>query len=188
MVAQFLCLAVMGVAVATSSAAGEERRLKVTPAVGLGAIESVTVYRTKDGKRESVAEITKFDDAIVLPGEGPFEVVVKPKAGVAIRAIEKLTVKAGETHELKIGEVFGAVEVLGDNLPRPMKVVVTETKDPGPGQKGHTAIQTATGYRVAMLVPLGTYAVWVVPANGSRAQKVEDNVRVQAGRSVKVGD
>jgi hypothetical protein len=188
MVARFLCAAVVGFSVAASAVADEERRLKVVPAAGLGTIESVTVYATKDGKRQSVAEVTKLDDPVALSGEGPFEVMVKPKGGVAVRAAEKLTVKAGETHELKLGEVFGAIEVLGDNLPRPMKVVVTAVKDPGPGQQGHVAIQSATSYRAAMLVPPGTYAVWVVPANGARAQKVEDNVRVQAGRRTKVGD
>jgi hypothetical protein len=30
--------------------------------------------------------------------------------------------------------------------------------------------------------------VWVVPANGAKAQRVEDSVRVQAGRNVRVGD
>ena len=61
-------------------------------------------------------------------------------------------------------------------------------RDPGPGEKGHTAIQTASDYRVEMAVPAGTYAVWVVPANGAKAQRVDDSVRVQAGRSVKVGE
>jgi hypothetical protein len=30
--------------------------------------------------------------------------------------------------------------------------------------------------------------VWVVPDNGSKAQRVVENVRVQAGRSTRVGD
>jgi hypothetical protein len=89
---------------------------------------------------------------------------------------------------LKIADVLGAVEVFGENFPRADKVVLTDVKDPGPGEKGHVPVQVATEYRVDMLVPPGTYAVWVVPANGARAQRVEDNVRVQAGRSVRVGE
>ena len=188
MVSRFTWAAVLGLVVTTAPAAEDDRQLRVTLARGLGVVESVTVYRTKDGKRESVAETAKFDKPLALPGEGPFEVVVKPKGGIPVRAIEKLMVKAGETHELKIGDVFGAVEVFGDDFPRADKVVLTDVKDDGPGEKGHVAVQVASDYRVDMMVPPGTYAVWVVPANGAKAQRVVENVRVQAGRSVRVGD
>ena len=49
-------------------------------------------------------------------------------------------------------------------------------------------MQEAADYRVDMCVPPGAYAVWVVPANGAKAQRVVDNARVQAGRSTRVGD
>jgi hypothetical protein len=173
---------------AGTAISADERQLKVSTQRGIPAIEKVTVYQTKNDKREVVGELAKFDKALALPGDGPFEVWVKPKDGIAVKAVEKLTVKAGQTHELKLGDVLGVVEVFGDNFPRADKVVLTDTRDPGPGEKGHLAIQWAKDYRVEMCVPPGTYAVWVVPANGAKAQRVEDNVRVQAGRSVKVGD
>lgn len=171
-----------------AAAADGERQLKIAAGRGLPAAESVAVYRTTDGKREPVAESAKLDNALALPADGPFEVWVKFKGGVAVKAVDKLTVKAGTTHDLKLGDVFGAVEVIGDDFPRADKVVLTDVRDPGPGEKGHVALQSAADYRVGMCVPPGVYAVWVVPANGARAQKVEDNVRVQAGRSVRVGD
>jgi hypothetical protein len=101
---------------------------------------------------------------------------------------EKLTVKSGETHELKIGDLLGSVEVFGDKFPRAEKIVLTDLKDDGPGEKGHVALQAAKEYRVEMAVPPGMYAVWVVPDNGAKAQRVVENVRVQAGRSTRVGD
>jgi hypothetical protein len=188
MVARFAFAAALGLLVTAAPAADNDRQLKVTPTRGLGTIESVTVYETKDGKRTSIGELTKFDKSLTLPGAGPFEVMVKPKGGIPVQAIAKLTVKAGETHELKIGDVFGAVEVFGDNFPRADKIVLTDVKDDGPGEKGHVALQSATDYRVDMLVPPGMYAVWVVPANGAKPQRVADNVKVLAGRSVRVGD
>jgi hypothetical protein len=169
-------------------AADDERLLKVTTQRGIPAIEKVTVYHTKDGKRAVAGELATFDKTLALPNDGPFEVWVKPKAGVAVKVADKLTVKAGQTHELKLGNLLGTVEVFGDNFPRAERVVLTDVRDPGPGEKGHVAIQVAKDYRVEMCVPPGAYAVWVVPANGAKAQRVEDNVRVQAGRSVKVGD
>jgi hypothetical protein len=165
-----------------------EHQLKVSTQRGFPTIENVTVYRTKNDTREVVGELAKFDKPLQLPNAGPFEVWVKPKYGIAVKAVEKLTVKDGQTHELKLGDVLGVVEVFGDNSPRAEKVVLTDTRDPGPGEKGHVAIQWVKDYRIEMCVPPGTYAVWVVPANGAKAQRVEDNVRVQAGRTVRVGD
>jgi hypothetical protein len=171
------------------SAADGDRLLKVSTQRGLPAVESVTVYRARGDKREVVGEkLTNFDKGKPLPDDGPFEVWVKPKDGIAVRVLEKLTVKGGQTHELKLGDVLGTVEVFGDNFPRAEKIVLTDTRDPGPGEKGHVAVQVAKDYRTEMMARPGTYAVWVVPANGAKAQRVEDNVRVQAGRNVRVGD
>lgn len=181
---------VLAVLVATSAVGADDARsLKVHTARGLPAIEAVSVYYQKDGKRTSAGELKKLDAALPLPSEGgPFEVWVKPKGGMAVKAVEGLKVAAGKTHDVKLGEIFGVVEVFGDNFPRADKVVVTDVRDPGPGEKGHVAVQVASDYRTEMLVPVGTYAVWVVPANGAKPQRMEDNVRVQAGRSTRVGD
>jgi hypothetical protein len=122
-----------------------------------------------------------------LPGEGPFEVWVKPQGGTAVQVADKLIIDSGTTSDLKLADRLGTIEVIGDDFPRAERIVITALRDPGPGEKGHTPIQSATAYRVPMCVPPGMYEVWVVPANGAKAQRVEDNVRVQAGRSVKVG-
>lgn len=177
--------AVLVVVFAPFAAADEkdERRLKIVPGRGQPAVLTVSV---RDAKGE-VASLTKFDAPLKLPNAGPFTVWVTPKGGVAVRAAEKVSAKPGETVELKFGDLFGTLEVFGDEFPRAEKVVITDPRDPGPGEKGHVAIQTASDYRVDMLVPPGTYAVWVVPANGAKPQRVEDNVRVQAGRSTRVG-
>ena len=165
-----------------------EHQLKVSTQSGFPVVEKVTVYRTKNDKREVVGELTKLDKPLKLPSAGPFEVWVKPKDGAPVKAVEKLMVMDGQTHELKFGDVLGMVEVFGDNFPRAEKVVLTDTRDPGPGEKGHVAIQWAKDYRIEMCVPPGTYSVWVVPSNGAKAQRVEDNVRVQSGRTVRVVD
>jgi hypothetical protein len=188
MPAHFATLAAFALIVPVTLAADGDRQLTIVPPRGLGTIESITLYQTKNGKRESVASATKFDKPLALPNDGPFEVMVKPKGGLAVRAMEKLTVKAGTPHTLKLGDHLGAVEVLGDDLPRAEKIVLTSLKDPGPGAKGHVAIQSAADYRIDMLAPPGAYTIWLIPSNGARPQRVVDNVRVQAGRSVRVGD
>src|SRR4051812_28963817 len=112
------CVLAVLFATAFATGADDERLLKVTSQRGLPAFESVTVYRTKDGKRETVGELTKFDKPLVLPSDGPYEVWAKPKGGMAVKVLDKLTVATGKTHELKLGEVLGVIEVFGDNFPR----------------------------------------------------------------------
>lgn len=188
MQAKFLCTVALGLAIAASAIADADRQLQVVTSKSIPAIESVTVYRTVNGKRESVVELTKFDKPMDLPEEGPYEVYVKPKGGIAIKVAEKLTVKKGKANELKLDDLIGSVEVFGDNFPRADKVVLTDERDPGPGEKGHVAVQSASDYRVEMAAPPGFYAVWVIPANGAKAQRVVDRVRIMSGKSVRVGD
>jgi len=188
MVTKIMCCAMIGLLGTSLLAAEGDRHLQVLSSKSIPAIESVTVYQTTNGKRESVADLSKFEKPLALPGDGPFEVFAKPKGGMAIKIADKVTVKSGQTHELKLGELIGSVEVFGDNFPRADKIVLTDERDPGPGEKGHTAIQVATDYRVDMAAPPGFYAVWVIPANGAKAQRVVDSVRVMAGKSVRVGD
>ncbi len=169
-------------------AADDKRQLRIVASRDVPAIERITVYQTKDGKREAAGELTQFDQPLLLAGDGPFEIAAKPKGGIPIAIADKVTVKSGQTHELKLNELIGLVEVFGDQFPRADKIVLTDQRDPGPGEKGHVPVQTAADYRVEMAAPPGFYAVWVVPANGARAQRVADRVRVQAGKTVRVGD
>lgn len=175
-------------------AADDERRLKVVASKALPAIESVAVYKAgavKPGKERPrpLLTITKFADAATLPGEGPFDIFVKPKGGIAVRVAEKLAVKAGQTHELKLGDLLGTVEVFQrDEFPRPEKFVITAPDDPGPDEKGHVAIQIGNDFRVEMPVTEGFYAVWLVPANGARATRIAERLRVLPGKNVRVGE
>jgi hypothetical protein len=177
-----------GLVVAAAAPAADETLTIQVVETKLFAVESLTLRETTKAGKEKTHTVTAFGKPNTIRGEGPFEVHVKPKGGVPVRVADKLTVKAGATHELKLGDLLGSVEVFGDNFPRAAKVVLTDVKDDGPGEKGHVAVQEATEYRVEMAAPPGTYAVWVVPDNGAKAQRVVDNVRVQAGRSTRVGD
>lgn len=180
--------AVVGLAGTTSLEADGEHRLQVVSSKSIPVVVSVTVHQTKNGKRESIADISQFDKPLKLPNNGPFEVFAKPKDGIPIKIVDQLTFDANETHELKLAELIGSVEVFGDNFPRAEKIVLTEERDPGPGEKGHVSVQVVTDYRIDMAAPPGFYAVWVIPANGAKAQRVVDRVRVMAGKSVRVGD
>jgi len=123
-----------------------------------------------------------FDRELDLDGAGPFDVYFTPKGGRAVLAI------AGwkPAKELKLSSHLGTVYVRGDDLPRASAIVLTLREDPGPGEKGHSPIQTAADYKEDLVVPDGFYAVWIVPANGAKARKIEDKTRVYTGRQTVV--
>jgi hypothetical protein len=139
-------------------------------------------------EEEIVLESDRFDQAVTLPAEGPFDVIVVPQGGLPVRLAEKLQVPKGKTVHLRLEERFGVVRIFGEGLPRPQRLVLTPVRDPGPGARGHRPIQTVGNYRQNMLVPPGTYDLWLVPANGARPQRLAENIRVLAGKVVGVDD
>jgi hypothetical protein len=186
-------LVVFGVASAAVAADGE-RQLTVTPSRALPMIETVVVYEAgavKPGKErpKPLLTSTTFGEPIARPGNGPYDVYVKPKGQIEVLAAGKLAIKPGEKVELKLVEKFGAVQVFqNDESPRLGKIVITAQDDPGPDEKGHIAVQIGTEYREELVVPEGFYAVWLVPGNGARAQRIVERTRVLAGRIVRVGE
>ena len=133
-----------------------------------------------------VASVADYKDTLALPGEGPFDVWWQPREGKAVRVLCGFAAKEPGVKEIKLATLLGVVRVRGDKLPRASLVVVAPQGDPGPDEKGHFAVQMAPDYRAEMAVPEGFYSVWIKPANGARAQRVEDRVRVLAGKRTEV--
>jgi len=167
-------------------AAEADRTLTVEVGQSLPTFSQIAVYRSGDAAKPKPLAIVASGTPTVLPSPGPFEVQATPKGGLRIVVAQKLEIPAGAARTLKLAELLGVVEVLGDNFPRAESIVITAKQDPGPGEKGHVPVQRAKEYREEMVVPEGNYAVWIVPANGSRALKVRDDIRVLCGRSLRV--
>jgi hypothetical protein len=152
-----------------------------------GRVAVVEAGKPGPGRKEykPIASVTDFTVASELPNAGPFDVSFTPKGGLPVMVLAKWSAKPG-TQTVSLSDHLGTVFVRGDDLPRANAVVVTATTDSGPGEKGHVAVQQAGDYKKDMVVPPGTYAVWVVPFNGAKAQRIADNIRVLAGRETKV--
>ena len=135
-------------------------------------------------KHEAVASVAALKDVAKLSGDGPFDVWFVPKEGMPVRAVAGFKPKDG-ANEVKLNDHLGAIAFRGDGQPRGT-LLVTPYDDPGPGQKGHRVIQSASDTRAEMAVPPGDYAVWVVPSSGAMARRVVDKVRVHAGKTASV--
>lgn len=178
---------------ATASATDGERSLTVSTSKALPKIDAVLVYEAgavKPGKDRPKPVVSgKPGEALALPGDGPFDVYVRPKGQGEVLVATKVNVKTGAKHELKLSESLGTLQVFqNDDSPRLGKIVLTDPLDPGPDEKGHVPVQTGTEYREELVVPDGFYAVWLVPGNGARSQRIAERIRVLPGKNVRVGE
>ena len=121
---------------------------------------------------------------IAVEAGATVDVWLIPKVGVPLRFADGIRVEAGKVRELRPGDAFGILTIRGENLPRLGRIVVTAEDDPGPDEKGHRRLQFADDYKTDIVVPAGTVRIWIVPHNGARATKIDDAVRILAGRSV----
>ena len=129
----------------------------------------------------AVLQTKEFGKELEIVGAGPFDVYYTPAGGKPVLAVANWKVAKG-ANELKPSSYLGTVYVRGDDLPRAGAIIVTATGDPGPGEKGHVAIQSVPDYKEDIVVPDGFYSVWLVSANGAKAQRIVDKIRVLAGR------
>jgi hypothetical protein len=178
-----------GLAFSISSArAGDPPALTVAPSKLFPNEVSVMVFASGKGApgRKGEAPVLKvervrFGQAVELAGSGPFDVYLVPEFTYAVQLREKWTPKPG-ANELKPADELGAVRVRPDGLPRAETILLTKPDDPGPGDPKHAPVQGTRYYDRDLFAKPGTYTVWVVPANGARAQKAAEKVRVQAGK------
>jgi hypothetical protein len=191
MFARLAALAFLGLSAAT--AADPERSVTVPRSKALPKFDRVLVYEAgavKPGKAapRSVAD-GKFGEAISLPGDGPFDVYIRLKGQLDVPVARKVTVAAATHRTIDPAESLGTLQVFQtDDSPRLGKIVLTDPLDPGPDEKGHVPVQVGAEYREELVVPDGFYAVWLVPGNGARAQRIVERVRVLPGKNVRVGD
>lgn len=174
------------------AASAADRGLRFTIADNfLPAMKSIVVVKAGEpgpgaAKHMAVAQADKYKETVKLPGEGPYDVWWQPKSGLAVRVVGGVKVKDGEVREIKINDHVGVVVFRGDGQPRVSLVTIAPQDDAGPDEKGHHPVQTATDFRLEMVVPEGIYSLWITPENGGRPRKVNDRFRVQAGKVVQL--
>jgi len=130
---------------------------------------------------QPLVRLANIRENVVVAQPGPFDLWWIPKVGVAVRVIGNVPATSFEK-PIPLDRSLGAVRVRGDNLPRIDKLVLTPLRDPGPGEKGHQPIQFVNDFRDDLVVPEGEYELWLVPSNGARPQRIDDKLRVQAGK------
>ena len=103
-----------------------------------------------------------------------------PKIGLPV--LVRSNWKWSESETLDPELYLGTARIDRENLPRLGKIVLTAEADPGPDEKGHRPIQFVEDSMDELVALAGEYAVWVVPFNGLRAERIVDRLRIQSGK------
>jgi hypothetical protein len=180
---------VIGSIILGGTLAAEERSLRFTANERLfPPMKGIAIVKAGEPgpdapKHRAIAVVAKYKETAKLPSEGPFDVWWQPKSGMAVRVTAGLTLRNDEVKEIKLDDYLGVVNVRGDGQPRVGLITIAPQDDPGPGEKGHVAVQTGKEFRADMVVPGGFFSVWITPENGARPRKIVDRVKVQAGKA-----
>ena len=92
-----------------------------------------------------------------------------------------MPVKERKRVEVKAEEHLGLVQLGGDGLPAPKSIALTPVGGCGIGHALFQPVQVASKYGVPMAVPAGKYDLWMQPAEGGIAEKLEEKLEVKAG-------
>jgi hypothetical protein len=137
-------------------------------------------------KHQAIVEITTLGKPVKLPEAGPFDVWwVSQHDGMATKILANESFKEG-IREIALLEIVGGVRVRGDNRARPQIIALAEPNAPGPDDEGYAPLATCKEFKTEMIVPAGFYALWFRGGNSARAEKLDNKLKVLAGKIVEV--
>jgi hypothetical protein len=158
------------------------------PAIQLPQLDSI--YLAAPGtdrmalRASNITRIANYGQSLRIPPTvraEKFDLWWVPDRGRAIRMIQGLSV--GESNvSIRPEEYLGIVRVTGKNLPAASVVLLTPVGTASFATRA-TAVQTAQGYGIDMVVAPGRYDLWIEPADGGRAEKLADGLEATAGRA-----
>ncbi len=130
-----------------------------------------------------ITESRTYDREIRIssPDES-YDIVWKPKEGMSVRMMAGVKFEKEEMVEVKPEDYLTLVKVTGNGLPNPKKIAFSAPDAygldyPAFDRRG----QIATAFGETFVVPVGVWDLWIKPADGSAAYRVEQKVEIKPG-------
>jgi hypothetical protein len=174
-------------AVAASSATATKRRSvrMLEPKMELPALKRIGMVKNggagPQGNYYPIAEIKQYGQVLRLPSTEKFDFWWEGQEGIAVRMISGLAIEERKLVDVKPEEHLGVLVITGTDLPQPKVVGVVVVGGSGPDGNFYP-IQTSTKWGVPMVVPAGTYDIWLKDAEGGIAELIESKFEVAAGK------
>ena len=105
-----------------------------------------------------------------------------PKEGESVRMMAEVTFEKEEMIVVRPEDFLALAKVTGEGLPTPKAISFGEVDDYGissPFFKRQS--QTATAYGQQFVVPAGNWDLWIQPNDGSKAFRLEQDLRIRPG-------
>lgn len=148
-------------------AAPKGRRAVVidAPQVALPSVKKLVLARV--GGSDSTVDsyelnsVTAYDQELRQASPEPVDVWWIPADGMAVKIVAELENPERETKRLRPEDYLGLVRVTAESDNPEARVVVTRGKHSAETIDSY-AVQSLTGYNRDLVVPVGTYNVWVI--------------------------
>jgi hypothetical protein len=173
------------------------RAIKVLkPSVNFPSLKTIAVFKAKQiGPNTAVSyspvgDATQFDQEILLPSADKYDIWWRSETGHWTPMILGFSNPERKLIGLKAEEYMGLVRIGGQGLPKPEIVALVKPGGFGPGEAAggpaYYAVQFSKSYGEIMVVAAGKYDLWLKRAGDAKAQKLESDLEVEAGKLVEI--
>jgi hypothetical protein len=151
-----------------------EPKIKIAPLKELLIVFAGTTQPISTS--EILASRDKYNQIVRLPADGHYDVYWVPQEGKSLCMIRNLTLEQANPKEIRPEEHFGFVRVSGKDLPAAKEIIAVPAGTTQPILVGEI-VQQAPGYGENMMLPAGTYDLWLIPAEGKTPERLEERIK-----------
>jgi len=167
-------------------AAPKGRRAVVVlqPAVALPAMKEIVLCKpgATDGTiyAYDLNKVTKYGEELRQSSAEKVDIWWIPAEGLAVKMVADFENPEREVKKLRPEDYLGMVRVTAEGRPAKTRIVVT-TADAGAGTLYAYDVQEIEGYNKDLVVPVGTYKLWVVEPD-NEPTLLEQGLQVTGGQ------
>jgi len=132
-----------------------------------------------------VLQVTAYGQEMRLPTADKYDIYWQPEVGLPVLLARGFSVKERKVMDLSPDLALGIVRVVGSGQPAPKLIALVEPDGHGPDEGYFKPIQTATRFGQDMVVPKGSYDVWLKPQQG-KSQMLEGKLDVKPGEVTQI--
>ena len=163
---------------------GRRAVVVANPKIEMPAMKSIVLvepdasYYTVDGS--AVNRVEKYDEEIRQPTADVVDIWWVPQEGIPVLMVEDFNNPDREVQELRPEDYLGLVRVSAEGKPEETKIVLTTLDGDEDYTVGTYMVQECVGYGKDLVVPAGTYNLWIVEPKKTPTL-LEKNLEVPAG-------
>ena len=166
---------------------GKRAIVVTSPTVKMPAITEIVTAKPEGGSASTlyayrINAVNQYDAELRQPSGDPVDVWLIPAQGIAVRMVSGFENPERKVVKLRPEDYLGIVRVTSEAPSDKVRVIVTKPET-GPAIVDYASykIQESNGYNQDMIVPVGTYMLWVAE-EGKEPTLLEAEVQVAGGQ------